>query len=95
MKKTFVLSKQLLDFIKKNVLSQLEIETITEENIDDICEYVCNIFENGNIDKNGEPIKGKEKELEIATEIVTEISGNLSKGLKPDCDSMNKYLGLK
>lgn len=95
MKNTFVLSEHLLVFIKKNVLSQLKLKTITDDNIDDICEYVCNIFENGNIDKNGEPIKGKETELEIATEIVTEISGNLSKGLKPDCDSMNKYLGLK
>lgn len=43
--------------IKKNVLNQLDIKVITKENIDDICEYVCNTFENGNLDKNGEPTK--------------------------------------
>lgn len=92
MKQKFGLSEESLRFIKENVIGKLAIKEITEESLDDIASFVCSHYEDGSLDKNGYPIPGKEKELEIGTRVVSEITGGFSRGDAPDLKAINDYL---
>lgn len=70
------LSQKSLAFIKKNVLPQLEIERITEDNLQDIVDFISDKFEIplAQAKESGESID--EKLLELVASIITEITTN-------------------
>lgn len=70
------LSQKSLAFIEKNVLPQLEIERITEDNLQDIVDFISDKFEIplAQAKESGESID--EKLLELVASIITEITTN-------------------
>ena len=70
------LSQKSLAFIEKNVLPQLEIERITEDNLQDIVDFISDKFEIplAQAKESGESID--ENLLELVASIITEITTN-------------------
>lgn len=70
-------TKEVEDFIKKNVLPKLGFKEITEDNIDDIVDYLLDEYEvplGAKSDSWHKLSKEEEEELRLASKCVTEIT---------------------
>ncbi len=68
------LSKKSIDFIEKYVIPQMEIATVTDENISDVVDFITENFEIplAQAKENGESID--DALLELSASVVTEIT---------------------
>lgn len=70
-------TKEVEDFIKKNVLPKLGFKEITEDNIDDIVDYLLDEYEvplGAKSDSWQKLSKEEEEELRLASKCITEIT---------------------
>ena len=70
------LSKKSIDFIEKYVLPQMEVTTVTDDNISDIVDFITENFEIplAQAQENGKSVD--DALLELAASVVTEITTN-------------------
>ncbi|MBR2970398.1 MAG: hypothetical protein IKC48_01200 [Clostridia bacterium] len=70
------LSQKSIDFIKNNVLTELGFEAITNDNLQEIVNYIADYYEIplAQAKENGELID--ENLLELSAYVITEITTN-------------------
>lgn len=70
-------SKEIDEFLRKKILSVMNLEEYNEENISDIVEYMFNEIESPlcNAEENGEVLTNEKSELlRLTTKAITEIT---------------------